>query len=139
MATSALAAIAFWICFSFFVGFAADLAGDAFFPVDPRAAERNPELMVTQAQAKKLISYISPMTLYSEGTTIVLNPLQKTTQSLLLMGPMERLSISRFQNPLPLGQSLSIVLPHIITLIAITMIFFAISYAVFMRQEVRST
>jgi ABC-2 type transport system permease protein len=95
--------------------------------------------MVTQAQAKKLISYISPMTLYSEGTTIVLNPLQKTTQSLLLMGPMERLSISRFQNPLPLGQSLSIVLPHIITLIAITMIFFAISYAVFMRQEVRST
>jgi hypothetical protein len=30
-------------------------------------------------------------------------------------------------------------LPHIITLIAITMIFFAISYAVFMRQEVRST
>lgn len=139
MATSALAAIAFWICFSFFVGFVADMAGDAFFPVDPRAAERNPELMVTQAQAKKLISYISPMILYSEGTTIVLNPLQKTTQSLLLMGPMERLSISRFQNPLPLGQSLSIILPHIITLIAITMIFFAISYAVFMRQEVRST
>jgi ABC-2 type transport system permease protein len=38
MATSALAAIAFWICFSFFVGFVADMAGDAFFPVDPRAA-----------------------------------------------------------------------------------------------------
>ena len=37
------------------------------------------------------------MTLYSEGTTIVLDPLRKTTQSLLLMGSFERLSISRFQ------------------------------------------
>lgn len=78
------------------------------------------------------------MTLYSERTTILLDPLRKTTQSLLLMGPFERLSISRFQNPLPLSESIYIVLPHLISLIAITLVCFAISYAVFMPQEIRS-
>ena len=139
VATSALAAIAFWIFLSFFISLGASMTADAISPVDQRAAERNPELLVKHEQTRRMLSYISPMTLYSEGTTTILDPLRKTTQSLLLMGPMERLSISRFQNPLPLVQSISIVLPHIITLIAITMIFFAISYAVFMRQEVRST
>jgi ABC-2 type transport system permease protein len=139
VATSALAAIAFWIFLSFFINLGASMVADAISPVDPKAAERNPELLISYEQTRKAISYVSPMTLYSEGTTTILDPLRKTTQSILMMGPMERLSISRFQNPLPLGQSISIVLPHIITLIAITMIFFAISYAVFMRQEVRST
>jgi len=55
------------------------------------------------------------------------------------MGPMERLSISRFQNPLPLFESVYIVLPLIISLIAITSICFALSYIFFMRQEIRST
>jgi ABC-2 type transport system permease protein len=52
---------------------------------------------------------------------------------------MERLSISRFQSPLPLSQSIFIVFPHLISLIAITVVCFAISYIAFMRQEVRST
>jgi len=139
VATSALAAIAFWIFLSFFINLGASMVADAISPVDPKAAERNPELLISYEQTRKAISYVSPMTLYSEGTTTILDPLRKTTQSILMMGPMERLSISRFQNPLPLDQSISIVLPHIITLIAITMIFFALSYSVFMRQEVRST
>jgi len=54
------------------------------------------------------------------------------------MGPMERLSQARFSGPLLLGQSILIVLPYIISLIAITAICFAISYMVFMRQEIRS-
>jgi ABC-2 type transport system permease protein len=139
VATSALAAIAFWIFLSFFINLGASMVADAVSPVDQKAAERNPELLISYEQTRKAISYVSPMTLYSEGTTTILDPLRKTTQSILMMGPMERLSISRFQNPLPLDQSISIVLPHIITLIAITMIFFALSYSVFMRQEVRST
>jgi ABC-2 type transport system permease protein len=139
MATSALAAIACWIFFSFFVALGASVAADAISPVDQTAAQSNPELILQNEQTRKILSLVSPMTLYSEGTTTVLDPLRKTTQSILLMGPMERLSISRFQSPLPLAQSIYIVLPHLISLIAITMVFFAISYAAFMRQEVRST
>jgi ABC-2 type transport system permease protein len=48
------------------------------------------------------------------------------------------LSLSRFSGPLPLGQSIIVVLPYIIFLVAITVICFAVSYMVFMRQEVRS-
>jgi ABC-2 type transport system permease protein len=55
------------------------------------------------------------------------------------MGPMEQLSISRFQSPLPLIQSALIVAPHLVSLLAITVVCFGISYACFMRQEVRST
>ena len=139
MATSALASIACWIFFSFFVPLGASVAADAISPVDMNAAQSNPELLVQHEQTKRILSLFSPMTLYSEGTTTVLDPLRKTTESLLLMGPMERLSISRFQNPLPLSQSIAIVWPHLISLIAITMVLFAISYAAFMRQEIRST
>ncbi len=139
MATSALAAIACWIFFSFFVSLGASMAADAISPVDESAAASNPQLLVQHEQTRKALSLFSPMTLYSEATTTVLDPLRKTTQSLLLMGPMERLSISRFQSPLPLRESVYLVLPHIVSMIAITLVFFAISYAVFMRQEVRST
>jgi ABC-2 type transport system permease protein len=51
---------------------------------------------------------------------------------------MESLSMARFAGPLPLVQSILIVLPYIISLIALTVVCFAISYAVFMRQEIRS-
>jgi len=139
MATSALAAIACWIFFSFFVSLGASLMADAISPIDQRVAASNPELLIKHEQTRKMLSLFSPMTLYSEATTIILDPLRKTTQSLLLMGPMERLSISRFQNPLPLNESVHIVFPHLISLLAITVLCFAVSYAVFMRQEVRST
>lgn len=139
MATSALAAIACWIFFSFFVSYAASLAADAISPVDQRVASSNPELLVQHEQTRRGLSLLSPMTLYSEATTTILDPLRKTTQSLLLMGPMERLSLSRFQSPLPLGESVYIVFPHLISLLAITVVCFAISYIFFMRQEIRST
>jgi len=139
MATSALASIACWIFFFFFVPMGAGVLADAIAPVDPSQAAQNPEMVIKQEETRKVISLVSPMTLYSEATTIILDPLRKTTQSLILMGPFERLSISRFQNPLPLSESIYIVLPHLISLIAITLVCFAISYAVFMRQEIRST
>jgi ABC-2 type transport system permease protein len=139
MATSALASIACWIFFFFFVPMGAGVMADVIAPFDPAQASQAPELVIKNEQTRKVISLVSPMTLYSEATTIILDPLRKTTQSLILMGPFERLSISRFQNPLPLSESVYIVLPHLITLIAITLVCFAISYAVFMRQEIRST
>jgi ABC-2 type transport system permease protein len=138
MATSLFAAIACWIIFSYAVPFTAGPLGDALSPVDQQAAARNPEIVIQNLQMKKMVSLISPMTLYSEGTTTVLDPLVNTTQ-VRLMGPLERLSISRFQSPLPLSESVYLVFPHLISLIAITLVFFAISYLAFMRQEVRST
>ena len=64
--------------------------------------------------------------------------MRKTTRSLVLMGPMEEISSSRFQNPLSLGQSLVVVYPHLVALIAISLICFAVSYSIFMMQEIRT-
>jgi ABC-2 type transport system permease protein len=52
---------------------------------------------------------------------------------------MERISLSRFQSPLPLMQSILVVAPYLVALIAITIVCFCICYLCFMRQEVRST
>jgi ABC-2 type transport system permease protein len=41
--------------------------------------------------------------------------------------------------PLSLGQSLILVWPHLISLILLTVICFAISYVKFMREEIRAT
>ena len=80
-----------------------------------------------------------PMELYRESTATIIDPTRKSTpRSMVSVGPLETLSMSRFAGPLPLSQSMLIVVPYIISLIAITVVCFAISYIVFMRQEIRS-
>ena len=138
MATSALATIALWIFFAFFMALGARLAADVIAPL-PSGSNVNPEAVLQNDLVRSRVALVSPITLYSEATGIVLDPLRKTTRSLVLMGPMEQLSLSRFQNPLPLGQSALIVAPHLVSLLAITAICFGLCYGVFMRQEIRST
>jgi len=137
-ATSALASLAVWIFFSFFVGLGAGFISDAIAPVGQTSSGVDAEAIMKNIKVQRVISLFSPMTLYGDATGMILDPMRKTTSSLVLMGPMERLSISRFQNPLPLIESVYITLPHIISLVAITLLCFGICYAVFMRQEVRA-
>ncbi len=135
IATSALAALAVWIFFSFFVPLGATIIADAFVP-DPNP--NNPEAILTHAKIQKAISLVSPMQLYSDATGTIIDPTRKTTRTVILMGPLEKLSQARFAGPLTLGMSLFVVMPYILLLIAITAICFAISYTIFMRQEIRS-
>jgi len=137
IATSALATLAVWIFFSFFVSMGASVMANAMVPVDQDMAE-DPEMVMRHVRIKRNVSLLSPMQLYNDSTAIIIDPMRKTTGSLILMGPIERLSSERFQRPLTLSQSIYVVLPHIISLIAITFICFGISYYVFMRQEIRS-
>jgi ABC-2 type transport system permease protein len=81
-----------------------------------------------------LVARISPYFLFQEATQVLLIPvwrgyglLTSTTTSSML------------PNPLSLDQSLLIVWPQITAMIALTAVCFAISYIVFMRQEIRST
>jgi ABC-2 type transport system permease protein len=46
---------------------------------------------------------------------------------------------SMISNPLSLGQSLIQVWPQLVIIIALAIICFALSYVLFMRQEIRST
>ena len=134
-ATSALAALAVWIFFSFFVSIGANILANAL-TADP--SQTNEDTVVQQAKIIKAFQLISPMQLYTDATATIIDPMRKSTRSFVSVGPLENLSMSRFSGPLPLSQSILIVIPYIISLVAITIVCFAVSYTVFMRQEIRS-
>jgi len=136
-ATSALASLALWIFFSFFVSLGASVLSDVVAPTPVGQRTASLEIIMKQAQIQRIVSLCSPVNLYTEATSTVLNPMRQTTK-LVFVGPMEQLSMLRFQNPLPLLQSLLIVLPHLISIVAITVLCFGICYLVFMRQEIRT-
>ena len=136
IATSALASVALWIFLSFFVGLGASVLANTVAPVDKREGA-SPAMLVKNARIKESVSLFSPMVLYSDSSAVIVDPTRKTTR-FHMMGFFERLSASRFQNPLSLGQSIVVVYPHMVALLGITLICFAISYLIFMLQEIRT-
>ena len=137
-ATSALASLAIWIFFSFFVGLGAGFMADAVAPISQSGTNVDPNVLIKHEEVQRTVSFLSPMNLYNEATTTVLDPTRKTTRGVVFVGPLERLSLSRFQTPLPVLQSLIIVAPYLISIIAITFVCFGVCYLVFMRQEIRT-
>lgn len=137
-ATSALASLAVWIFFSFFVGLGAGFMADAVAPISQSGTNVDPNVLIKHEEVQRTVSFLSPMNLYNEATTTVLDPTRKTTRGVVFVGPLERLSLSRFQTPLPVLQSLIIVAPYLISIIAITFVCFGVCYLVFMRQEIRA-
>ncbi|PYI55022.1 ABC transporter permease [Paenibacillus flagellatus] len=127
-ATSALSAISVWIFFLVFYGMIIDLVANALLSdsADPESLMRDQGLLL-------LLSRLSPSQLFGEATTTLLVP------SVRSLGPltMEQI-VGAIPSPLPLGQSLLLVWPQLTGLIAATVVTFAISYALFMRQEIRS-
>jgi ABC-2 type transport system permease protein len=137
IATSLLATAALWLFLSFFVGYGAPvLVANTVAPVEQKERTR-PDVLIKNARIREAVSLFSPMVLYSDSTAIIVDPTRKTTRS-HLMGFFEQISAARFQNPLTLGQSIIVVYPHVVALLAITLICFAISYLVFMLQEIRT-
>lgn len=134
-ATSALASVAAWILFSFVLFFGASAVANAIAPVDQDQADL--ETIMRNVQITEAVSIVSPMVLYINSTATIVDPRANTTKSLVLQGPWEQILSARFQNPLSLGQSLIVVIPYVISLVAITLICFAVSYIVFMVQEIR--
>jgi ABC-2 type transport system permease protein len=136
LATSALAAVALWIFFSFFMGLAANLVANGLAPLRD---ERDPEELAHHQHVVEAASLASPAVLYSQATSTILDPYRRTRSNLIIpAGPMDQISLERFQNPLPLDQSVLVVWPYITLLVALTLVCFGLSYVTFMRQEIRS-
>jgi len=130
-ATSALAGIALWLFLTIFIGILAGLVADGLFPINDRATI---DTILRNQQTKLYISRISPSQLYDEVTVTILNPGVRTVSPIL---------IDQLHGAIPgvmsLGQSILLVWPHLVALIAITMACFVISYVYFMRQEIRAS
>jgi ABC-2 type transport system permease protein len=116
LAVSLLASLAVWLFFGFFY-----------------------TLLIVPAVAKSVDLYLllvrlSPNTLFDEATMAMLLP-QSRGLGLFASSEISYMIL----NPLPLGQSLLLVWPQLVTMIGLAAVCFAVSYVVFMRQEIRAT
>ena len=117
IATSLLSSIGLWLFFGFFWV-------SLIVPAIAKTTE-----------ASLLLQRVSPNTLFGEATTVLLLPIWRGAGLLTAGEELQYMLL----NPLSLGQSMLIVWPHIIGLIGITAVCFAVSYVLFMRQEIRAT
>lgn len=131
-AASILTAIAIWIFLMFFLPIIANAVANAVYPLDgATTADQVKNYLIEQR-----IQRISPSTLFTEAIAILLIP----TGGHFLLRPILQSDIADMvANPLSLGQSLIQVWPQIVVVVALAIICFAISYVIFMRQEIRST
>lgn len=129
-AASILTAIAIWIFLMFFLPIIANAIANGIAPLENASvADQIRNFNIGQG-----ILRISPSTLFAESIAILLVPTARLFQPTLL-----NIVQTPPQNPLSLGQSLIQVWPQLVALVALAIICFAISYIIFMRQEIRST
>ncbi|MFD0710408.1 ABC transporter permease [Paenibacillus sp. GCM10027626] len=129
-ATSALSGIAVWIFFTVFYDMILNLIAKALVP---QGSASDAQQLMQYQQLLIGLNRLSPAQLFSEITTTLLTPEVRS------LGPMTmKQVIGAIPSPLPLGQSLLLIWPQLTGLLAATLICFAISYVLFMRQEIRS-
>jgi len=127
---SILTAIAIWIFLMFFLPIIANAIANGVVPVENASIADQ----IRNFNIGSSISRISPSTLFGEAIFILLIPTARLFQPTLL-----NVVQTPPENPLPLGQSLIQVWPQLLVIVALAIICFAISYIIFMRQEIRST
>ena len=128
-ATAALAGIAAWIFFTFFVTMITNTLANALIVVDPYDAES----LLAAAQTRQMLDRLSPNTLFQEATTAILMPIVRALGPILLTQ-----AIGMLPNPLPVAESLLLVWPQVASLLALTAVCFAVAYAKFMTEEIRA-
>ncbi|WP_425431931.1 ABC transporter permease [Gracilibacillus ureilyticus] len=129
-ATSALASIAIWLFFTMFYNMIVKVLSQTI--LNPENISSTEEALNKQEFVLNLMR-LSPNYLYTESTTTLLSPSVRT------LGPYTvEQSTGAIAGPLPLSQSLLLIWPQLTGLIAATLICFAVSYTIFMRQEIRS-
>lgn len=130
VAASLLFSLALWLFFSIFIMLIAPGIANA---IAPTAGGTEAEL-IRNVEIHQMITRFSPNILFQEATTVLLVPLVRS----LGMVSMSQAAYM-VPNPLSLDQSIFIVWPHITILISLSAVCFAVSYILFMRQEIRAT
>ena len=129
-ATSALASIALWLFFAIFMSLLAGILANAAYPVNTEYEQAFNSL--NNYNLTLNLNRISPYYLYSEAASVLMNPATRAINAVSYTQLVGALS-----SYLSLGQSLLLVWPHLVGLLALTFAAFTISYVGFMRQEIR--
>jgi ABC-2 type transport system permease protein len=125
-ATAALVALAVWLVLTFFGGLIVDVVTGYF---------ASPDQIEWYTRRQELARLI-PQTLYSEIATVVLDPSVRTLD--IIGQAFLNVEARAIPTALPYAQSVLLIWPQIVGLIAGTVICFALAYVAFMRQEVRA-
>ena len=132
-ATSALVSLGLWLFLALLWPMLAPALANVIAPPDLMSVlSGQPSLHTLHWQ--QILERISPTQLFGEAVVVILSPMTRT------LGPvfLHQLEGLVMGAPLPLMESLSIVWPQVVGLIAGCILLFAIAYVVFQRQEVRA-
>jgi ABC-2 type transport system permease protein len=128
-ATAALASIAVWAFFIFFWNIVVGLLMQLLSPGQITQVQD----LVSANRTELFLSRLSPITLYGDIATVLLQPTER------FLGFVLPVQLDRaIKSPLPLGQSVLVIWPQLTGLIAATILLFALCYVVFQRQEIRA-
>ncbi|MEP7360617.1 MAG: ABC transporter permease [Chloroflexota bacterium] len=131
-ATSAIVALAAWLVLTLFSGLLVGLVAGVVSPVGDGTADE----VIANAVTKRNLSLITPSRLFTEATQATLDP------SIQTLDINAAVAVNNEAQALPsilsLEQSLLVVWPQFVGLIALTSGAFAVAYVSFMRQEVRA-
>ena len=133
-ATAALIGFGAWLGIAMFGRFLLNLLLDAIAPV---ASASGVDQALGLYQLHAFVLRLLPTTLYSEASSVLLNPSLTGTSTPATLGQLTQAQ-QQIPTLLSLDQSLLLVWPHVVVLVALTVLCFAIAYVRFMRQEVRA-
>jgi len=132
IASSLLTSLGVWLFFSIFILLIAPVIANAIAPATADASQAE---LIRNSELHRMITRFSPNILFQEATTALIFP--------VVIGSLGMISASQvaymLPNPLSLGQSMLLIWPHLTSLVSLSAICFAISYVLFLRQEIRPT
>jgi ABC-2 type transport system permease protein len=133
-ASAALVGFGTWLGLTVFGQFLLPLLANFLFPPTTTTLQG---LAYTSTQASQIFLRLSPANVYQDIVQAIMNPTAKTV---LDYGNVGQAIASQEQIPslLTLDQSLLLVWPQIVALVALTVAMFALAYVLFLRQEVRA-
>ena len=129
--TSALASIGMWFALGFLITLLGGVLADRIVPDIETTADA-----VRHVNVESWASRVSPAGLYSEATSILLDPIGGRALNIFTIdqGRLEGL----LSTPVSAAQSLQLVWPHIVVLVSMVAVLIAVSYVRFMREEIRA-
>lgn len=130
-AAAALVGIAAWLLLAVFPGSIAPLIADRIAAVP---ADATAEQILSNQRLEQTIERLAPKTVYVEAAQSVLSPLVVTLDVSSPVDVAELLPDTQ----LDLRQSLLLAWPQIVTLVAIIVVLFGVTFILFMRQEIRA-
>jgi ABC-2 type transport system permease protein len=130
-ATTALATIAVWLLMTFFAGLISGVVADTVHPVKDST---NAEQVLDNARIDQDVHRFSPEELYSEATSVLLDPSARTTATVINAAQADQ----AVPGDLDLRDSLGIVAGQLVALLGVCAALFVATYLAFVSQEVRA-